>query len=124
MCLRADPVPKSQEIMLKKQIKRLENIWVPEREHDSEWGAPSFNQPLKNGTVQFLSDFRNLNRQIKRKPYPIPKIQEMILNIEGFKYARSLDLNMGYYHIRLSTGASNFLQLYYRSVKLSTSRIT
>jgi hypothetical protein len=26
----------------------------------------------------------------------------MLLKLEGFKYATSLDLNMGYYHIELS----------------------
>ena len=26
----------------------------------------------------------------------------MLLNLEGFQYAASLDLNMGYYHIELS----------------------
>ena len=40
-------------------------------------------------------------RRIKRKPFPIPKIQDMLLKLEGFKYATSLDLNMGYYHIEL-----------------------
>ena len=34
-------------------------------------------------------------------PYPIPKIQDMLLKLEGFTYATSLDLNMGYYHIEL-----------------------
>ena len=36
------------------------------------------------------------------QPYPIPNIQDMLLNLEGFQYATSLDLNMGYYHIELS----------------------
>jgi len=36
-----------------------------------------------------------------RKPYPIPNVQDMLLNLEGFRWATSLDLNMGYYHIRL-----------------------
>ena len=37
----------------------------------------------------------------------MPKINEMLLKLEGFQYATSLDLNMGYYHIRLSENASN-----------------
>ena len=37
----------------------------------------------------------------------MPKIQEMLINIEGYKYATSLDLNMRYYHIRLRMDASN-----------------
>ena len=31
----------------------------------------------------------------------MPKIQDMLLKLEGFTYATSLDLNMGYYHIEL-----------------------
>ena len=37
----------------------------------------------------------------------MPKIRDMLLNLEGFQYAMSLDLNMGYYNIRLSNQASN-----------------
>ena len=67
----------------------------------SEWEAPTFTIPKKNNTVRFISDFRESNKRIKRKPYPIPKIQDLLLNLEGFKYATLLDLNMGYYHIQL-----------------------
>jgi hypothetical protein len=53
-----------------------------------------------------MSDSRSvlneLNKWIVQKPYPIPCIQDMLLNLEGFKYTTSLDLNMGYYHIKLS----------------------
>ena len=37
----------------------------------------------------------------------MPKINEMLLKLEGFQYAPSLDLNMGYYHIRLRKTASD-----------------
>jgi hypothetical protein len=43
-----------------------------------------------------------LNKRIKRKPYLIPRIQDLLLKLEGFQYATTLDLNMGYYHIKLS----------------------
>ena len=35
------------------------------------------------------------------------KIKEMLLKVEGFQYATLLDLNMGYYHNRISENASN-----------------
>ena len=66
----------------------------------SEWGAPSFAQPkCKSNQVYFLSDFRNLNKQLKQKPYTMPKINDILFQLEGFQYAMSLYLNMGYYHI-------------------------
>ena len=34
-------------------------------------------------------------------------INGMLLKLEGSKYAMSLDLNTGYYHIQLSESASN-----------------
>ena len=35
------------------------------------------------------------------QPFLILKIQDLLLKIEGFQHAMSLDLNMGYYHIEL-----------------------
>ena len=81
---------------------------ILEEANDSERRAASFAEPkAKTNRIRFLSDFRNLNRQLKRKPYPKPKIREILLNLEGFKYATSLDLNMGYRHILLSEQASD-----------------
>ena len=68
----------------------------------SEWVVPRFIKPKNNGTVQLLSNLREINQRICRKPFPIPKIQDMLLNLEVFTYASSLDSNMGYYHIELS----------------------
>jgi hypothetical protein len=51
--------------------------------------------------VHTTSDFRELNKCIVRKPYPIPKISTILQELEGFTYATALDLNMGYYTIRL-----------------------
>jgi len=56
-------------------------------------------------SVWFISDFRELNKRIKQKPFPIPKIQDLLLKLEGFQYGTSLDLNMGYYHIKLNPDA-------------------
>ena len=46
--------------------------------------------------------FRELSKRVKRKPFPAPKIQDLLLKLEGFQCATSLDLNMGYYHIELT----------------------
>ena len=90
------------------RISRIVLLGVIEVENDSEWGAPSFAQPKpKSNRVNFLSDFRNQNKQLKWKPYPMTKINEMLLNLEGFQHATSLDLNMGYYHIRLIKNENN-----------------
>jgi len=99
---RAYPIPKAYEDTLKLEVERLCKVGVLKKVNRSEWAAPTFIIPKKDQTVRFISDFRELNKRIKRKPYPIPKIQDLLLKLEGFQYATSLDLNMGYYHIELS----------------------
>jgi hypothetical protein len=40
---------------------------------------------------------------LKRMPYPIPKIAQMLQELDKFAYATSLDLSMGYYTIKLDS---------------------
>ena len=76
------------------EVDRLCQAGVLKNVNRSEWAAPSFIIPKKDGTVRFINNFQELNKRIRRKPYPIPNIQDMLLNLEGFQYATSLDLNM------------------------------
>ena len=48
---------------------------------------------------------------MKEKPYPMLKINEMLLKLENFHYDTSLDLNIGYYHIQLNQNASNLFTI-------------
>jgi hypothetical protein len=98
-------LPKNHHDTLKHQIERLVKLGVLKRCSDSEWAAPTFIIPNKNGTVRFISDFRKLNEMLKRKPYPIPKTSQMMQELEEFAYATYLDLNMGYYTIKLDYDA-------------------
>ena len=105
---RAFPIPRVHTATLKMEVERLCKIGVLKKVNRSEWAAPTFIIPKKDGSVRFISDFRELNKRIKRKPFPIPKIQDMLLNLEGFAYASSLDLNMGYYHIELNPDSKKY----------------
>ncbi len=72
----------------------------------SEWALPSFSIPKKDKTVCFLSDFWEVNKRLVRKPFPIPPKSMVLQEIEEFSYTTALDLNMGYYTIRLDPDAS------------------
>ena len=95
------PIPHSKEAVTKKELLRLESINVIKKCHQSEWAAPSFIQPKKTGDVRVLTDFRQLNKWLRRKPFPLPKISDILQKMTGFKYATAIDLSMGYYHIPL-----------------------
>ena len=95
------PVPKIHEVTLQNELTRLCKIGVLRKCSDSTWASPTFIIPKKNGTVRFISDFRYVNKCLIRKPYPIPKIADVLQKLEGVKFATSLDLNMGYFTVRL-----------------------
>jgi hypothetical protein len=65
-------------------MKRLTYIDVFNRSSDSEWEAPTFIQAKNTGDVRILTDFRRLNAQIKRKPFPLPKISDLFRKLSGF----------------------------------------
>jgi len=98
---RACNAPRCHVQTLKAEVERLVKIGVPKKVNRSEWAAPAFVIPKKDGSARFISDFRELNKRMLRKPHPVPNIQDVLLNLEGFQWATSLDLNMGHCHVRL-----------------------
>ncbi len=71
-----------------------------------DWASPLFVMPKRNRTVCFLGDFWEVNKRLIRKPFPTPKISTVLQELEGFTFATALDLDMGYYTIRLDPDAS------------------
>eukprot|EP00804_Cyclotella_cryptica_P016680 CCRYP_001999-RA/>CCRYP_001999-RA protein AED:0.06 eAED:0.06 QI:1397/-1/1/1/-1/1/1/255/979 len=100
------PIPKKHIEITKREVQRLCDLGVLKWQDDSEWASPTFIIPKKDNTVRVVSDFREVNKRIVRKPFPIPKISTVLQELEGFTYATALDLNMGYYTIRLDPDAS------------------
>jgi hypothetical protein len=105
---RAYPVLQCHINTLRAEVERLCKIGVLKQVNRFDWGAPTFIIPKKDGTVRFISNFRELNKHIVQRPYPIPHIQDMFLHLEGFQYATSLDLNMGYNHIELNPDSKRY----------------
>ncbi len=95
--------------------------WQP----SSQWALPTFIIPKKDSTVRTISNFRELNKRRVRKPYPISKISTILKELEGFTYATALDLdlNMGYYTIRLDPTASEMCTIIFPWGKFSYKRL-
>jgi hypothetical protein len=94
------------EATTKTEMKSLTDIDIFNRSSDSKWAVPTSIQAKKTGdVVRILTDFRRLNAQIKRKPFPLPKISDMFSKLSEFKYTRAIDLHMAYYHIPLDLEA-------------------
>ena len=86
----------------RKYLKRLVEIGVLTPVQHSQYGTPVFIIPKKEGNVRFITDYCRLYHQLVRKTYPLPRICNTMQKLEGFQYAISLYINMGYNTIRLS----------------------
>jgi Reverse transcriptase (RNA-dependent DNA polymerase) len=96
------PIPKIHEKLVREEVDRLCGLKVLQRVNESEWGAPSFGIPKKNGEIRFVSDFRQLNKVLHRKPYPLRIQRVYFRSLDGFSYCTSMDLKMGFWDIHLS----------------------
>ena len=79
------PISKTHKPTLKKEADTLIKIGVLKKINNFYCVDPAFVIPKKNGTVRFISDFKELNKRIKRNLF-----QSLIY--EGFRYAASLDI--------------------------------
>ncbi len=120
----AFPVPKVHKETIIKEVARLCQLKVLERQPASEWALPSFIIPKKDKIVRILSDFWEANKRLVRKPFQIPKISMVHQEIEGFSYAIALDLNMGYYTIRLDPDASKICTIIFPFWQVLLQEIT
>ncbi len=117
------PILQIHKATLMKQIDRLMGIGVLKRQPSSQWASPTFLIPKKDMTVHTITDFRELNKRIVRRPYPIPKFSTTLQELEGFTYATALDLNMGYYTIRLDPRAVKMFTIIFPWGKYSYLRL-
>ena len=87
-------VPHSITPTFCKELERLVDIGVLARHGASEWAAPHFAIPKKDGRIRMISDFRSLNACIHRRVYPLPKIDDVLRRRSGYKYFTKLDISM------------------------------
>ncbi len=67
----------------KKELIHLVEMGVLSPQGASEWASPMCVIPPKDGRVRWVSDFRESNKLVKRKQYPLPIIWDILHQRKG-----------------------------------------
>ena len=67
----------------------------------SQWAALTFVVPKKDNRVRWTSNNRELNKLIKGKMFPTPKIQDVMNHRGKYKHFTKIDLSMFFYYFEL-----------------------
>ena len=103
---KAYAVPHINHKIFKDECDRLCEVGVLEPTGATEWAAGTFITPKKDGRVRWVSDFRMLNQYIRRRKYPLPKIQDILNRRKGYKFFTKIDISMQYYSFVLDDESS------------------
>ena len=68
----------------------------------SPFGAPIIFVPKKNGKLRMCVDYRALNKLTVKNRYPLPRIDELMDRLQGATVFSKLDLQSGYWQIRIA----------------------
>jgi hypothetical protein len=95
-------IPQVNCTTFKQELDCLVTIGVLQKEEGlSTHAAPIFLVPKHDGTVRWVSDFRELNKIIRRWIFPLPKINEILCKRKGYTFFTKLDISMQFYAFEL-----------------------
>lgn len=77
------------------------------RPSTSNYASPILLVKKKTGDYRLCIDFRALNKKTIKEHYPLPRIDDQLDNLSGYKYYTALDLASGYYQIPMSDASKH-----------------
>jgi hypothetical protein len=84
------------------EIKRLESEGIIESIDSSEWISPLTVAWKKSGKIRLCTDLREVNKALIVDAHLLPKIDELLTELQGAKYFAKIDLASAYHQLELS----------------------
>jgi hypothetical protein len=94
------PLIKPEQEATKKFIEENEALGFIQKT-DSPWSTPWFFIKKKDGSLRPIQDYREVNKWTVHDVYPIPRIEQILEQLEGKELFTALDIRWGYNNIRI-----------------------
>ena len=75
----------------------------------SAWNSPILLVPKKDGTERMVIDYRAINRHIVQDHYPLPRIEDLCVNLKKAKSYTTMDLGMGFHQVGMEPESAKIL---------------
>ena len=86
---------------VRNEINKLLDVQVIQSSYSS-WSAPVIVVPKCDSRKCLVIDYRALRKVTRKFVWPMPRVEDIFLKLNGAKYFSTLDLCAGYHHIPLN----------------------
>ena len=94
---------------LKKELSRMEKLGVMHKvDHPTEWVNSMVITEKPNGDLRICLDPKDLNRNILREHYTLPKKEEIFAEMCGAKWFSKLDASQAFWQIKLCDKSKDY----------------
>jgi hypothetical protein len=69
--------------------------------NSSPWGVSVLFVKKKDGSMRMFIDYRELNKVTMKNRYPLPRIDDLLDQLQGACIFSKIDLRLGYYQVRV-----------------------
>ena len=92
------PFAVRQEIARQLRQMQTNGVIQPSK---SPWASPIVLVRKKDGSLRFCIDYRSLNSVTKQDKFPIPRIDDLLDQLDQAQFFTTLDLAAGYWQIKV-----------------------
>jgi hypothetical protein len=105
--LDTNPISKAPYRMVLSELKEpkehiqelLDKVFI--QPNSSPWGVLVLFVKKKDGSMRMCIDYRELNKVMMNNRYPLPRIDDLLDQLQGACMFSKIDLHLGYYQVRV-----------------------